>query len=333
MGEKQGMLEALGLTPTAESVYYLMLDKPGHGVAQLAEESGLSEAQVRAALDELADLMLVRASRERPDFLRARSPHTALEEMVRRQEADLAARQAQVASARATVARLVADRANAHSAGSDHLERLVGLDAIQDRLESLGRGATREVVGVHPGASQHPDDLAAGRPLNVEALSRGVAFRTLYQDSVRNDSATVDHANWLMDHGGEVRTAPVVPHRLVVVDGTDALVPLDPADTRKGAMHVSEPGIVAALVDLFEQAWLTAVPLGAMRSRDPETGLSESERELLRLLGTGLTDEAAGRRLGLSLRTVRRMMSSIMERLDAASRFEAGLKAAQRGWL
>lgn len=46
-----------------------------------------------------------------------------------------------------------------------------------------------------------------------------------------------------------------------------------------------------------------------------------------------MTDETAGKRLGLSLRTVRRQMAGLMERLDATSRFEAGLKAAQRGWL
>jgi len=46
-----------------------------------------------------------------------------------------------------------------------------------------------------------------------------------------------------------------------------------------------------------------------------------------------MTDETAARRLGVSLRTVRRQMAALMERLCATSRFEAGLKAAQRGWL
>ncbi|MFD5485064.1 response regulator transcription factor [Streptomyces virginiae] len=53
----------------------------------------------------------------------------------------------------------------------------------------------------------------------------------------------------------------------------------------------------------------------------------------MRLLAGGLTDDAAGQRLGISSRTVSRHMASIMERLGATSRFEAGLKAAQRGWL
>ncbi|MFD7735615.1 response regulator transcription factor [Kitasatospora phosalacinea] len=87
------------------------------------------------------------------------------------------------------------------------------------------------------------------------------------------------------------------------------------------------------MTDLFEQAWNTAVPLGATQPNDPANGLTPTERQLLRLLGTGVTDDAAGQRLGISARTVGRHMASIMERLNASSRFEAGIKAAQHGWL
>jgi DNA-binding CsgD family transcriptional regulator len=60
---------------------------------------------------------------------------------------------------------------------------------------------------------------------------------------------------------------------------------------------------------------------------------SSQERDLLRLLGQGLTDASAARQLGVSLRTVRRMMAELMARLDARSRFEAGIRAAERGWV
>jgi DNA-binding NarL/FixJ family response regulator len=61
--------------------------------------------------------------------------------------------------------------------------------------------------------------------------------------------------------------------------------------------------------------------------------LSERERQLLRLLTAGYTDESAAVRLGISVRTVRRTVSGIMDRLGARSRFQAGVKAADRGWL
>ncbi|MGW0207542.1 helix-turn-helix transcriptional regulator [Streptomyces sp. NPDC003233] len=325
------MLEALGLTSYTETVYRAMLDHPALGVDELAVLAGLTPAQVHEALDQLADLLLIRVSRESPSHFRAVPAHIGLTEMIARQEAEIAARQARVAASRMAVARLVADHTAAKHPISS--ERLLGLDAIQSRLEEMGRAARSECVGVHPGSAQRPDDLSAGRPLDAEALRRGVAFRTLYQDSVRNDAATVEHARWLLDHGGEVRTAPVIPQRLVITDRARALVPIDPADTRKGAVYITEPGIVCALVELFDQAWAGAVPLGAARPQDPDTGLAPIERQLLHLLASGITDEAAGRQLGVSLRTVRRHMSSLMERLGASSRFEAGLKAAQRGWL
>jgi DNA-binding NarL/FixJ family response regulator len=61
--------------------------------------------------------------------------------------------------------------------------------------------------------------------------------------------------------------------------------------------------------------------------------LSDRERQLLTLLTAGYTDESAAARLGISVRTVRRMVSGIMNRLGARSRFQAGVKAADRGWL
>ncbi|GAA2746780.1 helix-turn-helix transcriptional regulator [Kitasatospora cinereorecta] len=324
------MLEALGLSSGATTVYRTMLDRPGDGIHALAAGLDLTADQVRDCLDELGSLMLVRASSEHPGQMRAVSSEVGLADMLARQEAELATRQAQLAASRAAVTRLVADRADTRAA---HGERLLGMDAIQARLEELGRRMTTECLGVHPGTGHQPEDLAAARAANAEALARGVTIRGLYQDAVRNVAHTVSHANWVLDHGGGIRTAPVIPQRLVIVDRAQALVPIDPADTRKGALHVTEPGLVGALCELFDQAWQTAVPLGAARAEDSGTGLNDTERELLRLLGSGLTDDTAGQRLGVSSRTVNRLMASIMERLGASSRFEAGIKAAHRGWL
>ncbi|MFE6748438.1 LuxR C-terminal-related transcriptional regulator [Kitasatospora purpeofusca] len=323
------MLEALGLSSTACQVYQALLDRPTDDIDALAARIRLTPGEFHDAPDELGTLMLIRASVEHPGRMRAVDPAVGLADMVARQEADLAARQAALAASRAAVTRMVADRAEHHAT---HGERLLGLDAIHHRLELMGRAATREVLSSQPG-TQRPEDLTASRPADAEALARGVAIRTLYQDSNRHQPHAAQYAHWLLGQGGEVRTAPTVPQRVVIVDRTEALVPIDPNDTRKGALHVTEPGILAALLDLYEQAWNTAVPLGATTPDDPVTGLTLTERDLLRLLGTGLTDDTAGQRLGISSRTVGRHMASIMERLNATSRFEAGIKAAQHGWL
>ncbi|MGW4698506.1 helix-turn-helix transcriptional regulator [Kitasatospora cineracea] len=323
------MLEALGLTVGATTVYWAMLDHPDHGVAELAAHCGLSPSEVHAALDELGRRALVRASTEWPGRVRAVGPEIGLADLIAEQEAELAERQAQLAASKAAVTRLVADRAEQRSA---HGERLLGTDAIAGRLERMSWEAATEVLGCRSGV-QRPEDLGAGRAIDAELLARGVALRSLYPDAVRRQPHAAHYAHWLLGLGGEVRTAPTIPQRIVIVDRRQALVPIDPEDTRKGALHVTEPGILGALLDLFEQFWSTAVPLGTIAPDDPASGLTPTERELLRLLGSGLTDDTAAQRLGISARTVGRHMASIMERLGATSRFEAGIKATQRGWI
>jgi DNA-binding NarL/FixJ family response regulator len=52
---------------------------------------------------------------------------------------------------------------------------------------------------------------------------------------------------------------------------------------------------------------------------------------ILEALGSGLTDEAAAKRIGVSLRTYRRRVAELMARLEADSRFQAGLRAGELG--
>lgn len=63
------------------------------------------------------------------------------------------------------------------------------------------------------------------------------------------------------------------------------------------------------------------------------SGLAADDSELLELLASGLTDAAIGRRLGVSYRTVQRRVRTLMMRLEAATRFQAGSRAVHRGWL
>jgi DNA-binding NarL/FixJ family response regulator len=89
---------------------------------------------------------------------------------------------------------------------------------------------------------------------------------------------------------------------------------------------------VTTATELFERIWPDAVPL-ADNDIPVDTDLSLREREMLRLLALGATDEFAAAQLNISVRTVRRMVAQIMHRLGARSRFQAGVKATDRGWL
>ncbi|MFD7454659.1 LuxR C-terminal-related transcriptional regulator [Kitasatospora sp. NPDC059827] len=325
-----------GIDDAAQAVYRLMLTDPQLDVEGLADKLGLGGAQVRAALDQLADLRLLRPSEaEAPGTpsggLRPVDPRVGLPALLRYYESVQQRAQLEFERRQAEISGMLAQFRD-ESAEDSQLERLLGMATVAARMEELVSSVQDELLTFAPGRARPAASLQASRPDNEELLARGVSMRTVYLDAVRKDRATVLHAEWLTGLGCEVRTVPALPLRMLVIDRRVALVPIDPANTLKGAVQISSPGVLTALVSLFDQTWSDATPFGAPRERDEE-GLTRQEQELLRLLGQGYTDEAAGKHLGISLRTTRRMMADLMDRLGARSRFEAGLLAGRRGWL
>jgi DNA-binding CsgD family transcriptional regulator/sugar-specific transcriptional regulator TrmB len=327
------MLEVLGLDRDTEAVYRALLSGQAESVEQLCRSLSLTETGVRAALDRLFEIELVRRSADRSGEWRAIDPQASLRILLARENAELERRRAEVAASQADIASLIAERAIADQpTESPAVRRLPGIDAVLTRLEQLTESARTAILGITPGGAQSPASLDAARRNDSRLLERGVAIREIVQDACRNDPATAAHARWLTDAGGDVRAAPTLPHRLIVVDGRTAVVPIDPGQTSKGALEITDAGLVSALAAVFELVWETATPFGASNAPD-RYGLTPRERDVLRLLASGITDEAAAARLAVSDRTVRRIMNDLCERLQATSRFEAGIKAARAGWL
>ncbi|HEV2378158.1 MAG TPA: helix-turn-helix transcriptional regulator [Streptosporangiaceae bacterium] len=261
------------------------------------------------------------------------SPDLALDALLVRQEAELVRLQDQIAERRAALAVLVTEYAVRRPAASQEvLERLDDIDTIRDRLAQLARDARFELLSLMPRGAQSEASMAASKPLDEEMLKRGVDVRTVYLESVRNDPVTMAYARWLTELGGQVKTIAALPARMTIVDRNLALLPTDPDDTSRGAILVRGAGIVAAMCGLFDHIWAEAVPIGEVGKRR-EAGLSDQERELLSCLAQGGSDTAAARNLGISVRTVRRMIADLMQRLGARSRFQAGVRATEHGWI
>jgi DNA-binding NarL/FixJ family response regulator len=89
--------------------------------------------------------------------------------------------------------------------------------------------------------------------------------------------------------------------------------------------------LVGILVKVFEHCWQISTRLDA--DATSPGGLSEQELTTLRLLAAGMKDEQIARSIGVSVRTVSRTVSDLMRHLDAQSRFQAGLRASQAGWI
>ena len=327
------VLEAFGVSSTAERLYIHLLRDPNARIEDIPGQLGWSGAEVRAALDELSNLALLRTSHADPPILEPVAPDVGLESLLARRQADLLARQQQLDTGRAALAMLVAEYADSRPQGERNMiEEITGLDDVRSRLSSLSANARTEVLSFIPGSVQHPDTLEASKPLDAAALARGVRMCTIYLDSVRNDPASVAYAEWLSGIGGQVRTVPTLPQRMIIVDRTVALIPINPKDSSVGAALLSGAGAVSAMCALFDQVWKDATPLGLPHPLDDQ-GLDRQEREVLRMLANGDTDEHIARRLGVSTRTVGRVASELMRRLGTRSRFQMGVRATELGWL
>lgn len=317
-------------------MYRLLLINHSLSADEVVQQSGLQPEDTREVLDHLTSLNLVIEETVEGigRVLRPADPRVGLQSLLSDQLAELHVRQQEYEENRTTIGKLLAEFDDLYPThGSPDGQRLIGINEIQGRIKELALSATSECMTFNPGGAQSAASLEASKPLDRDVINRGVHMRTVYLDSVRNDGTTSEYAHWLTELGGQVRTVPVLPVRMVLVDRKVALVPVDAHNSRKGAIQLQSPGVIAALVDLFERVWAQAVPLGAPQQKRQENGLTPREQELLKLLAQGLTDAAAGKSLGLSLRTVRRMTADLSERLNARSRFEAGLRAGQRGWL
>ncbi|MFD5419007.1 LuxR C-terminal-related transcriptional regulator [Streptomyces sp. NPDC127069] len=292
----------------------------------------MDEAEVRETLDRLTGFSLLRSASGAEPLVPA-SPELGLLPLLQVMEAELDEHRARLSRDRAMLTALTSEytarRVQNDVAG---VERLVGLEAVRSRLSQLAREATSEVRAFMPGPALSQAALDASRPLDVQNLARGVRMQTVYLETVRKDPATVEYATWFAQQGGQTRTMPSLPMRLILCDRSVAVLPVKPDASEQGAFVIRLTSIVTALNQLFDLTWERATPLGEP-SVLPCDGPSERELALLRMLEDGHTDEVVARKLGVSIRTVRRLMADLLKTLNAESRFQAGVQATRRGWI
>lgn len=72
------------------------------------------------------------------------------------------------------------------------------------------------------------------------------------------------------------------------------------------------------------------VSLTRGQAPDPLQELTDREREILRLISTGLTNREIGERIFLSEKTIKHYVTNILQKLQVRSRVEAALVGAQR---
>jgi len=213
------------------------------------------------------------------------------------------------------------------------VEVLTDYRRIQQVVEDMLDVVHDSIVSMHPGAIDTSTlDRSLGRDKRM--VDEGVRVRVIYNQRFASVPTLAEFFRNQVEVGVEVRLSPVVPMNMILGDQQFALLPANPDDHTAGAILARGPALVRSYLAVYEYCWHTSSAFGeeenAERGGD---GLTEQQRAALRMLATGMKDEKIARNLGVSLRTVSRLLSEVMQELGASSRFEAGVKATRLGWL
>ena len=204
---------------------------------------------------------------------------------------------------------------------------------VQHEIDAAVLRCTKELVTARMGTQINAPELRKDMAADVVMLKRGVARRILYQHIARTSLGIRSSIDRLCEHGGFVRTTSESFDNMLIFDRRIAFVPFEAhGNAPPGAAIITQPVMVQFIHRIFERLWSSAMP---WECGDPASDLASAENRvaLLRLMASGLKDEAIAHRLGIATRTCRRHMTAVMETLGAASRIQAGVKIAQLGIL
>jgi len=217
-----------------------------------------------------------------------------------------------------------------YEANRDAAPAGAGIESLQDSIELSGQ--------LHLAAERCRRDFAGFRPdgllplERVAAMSgRGVSVRLLLQHSLRSDLRARAALKEIVGAGGEVRTVGRLPRQVIIFDDEVAFL-LDDRGSGSAGVVIRHEETVRLLRDVVEMTWAAAEPYSVAEIGYHEVA-GDLQRTIVELLASGLTDEVIARRLGVSVRTCRRHIATVLSSLDAVSRFQAGALAASAGLL
>ncbi|MDT9693210.1 helix-turn-helix domain-containing protein [Streptomyces sp. P9(2023)] len=262
-------------------------------------------------------------------------PDTALVRLLQRERDRLEHRLAETSRAQATLATLAGPflRAGAAPRSEVDVEVVADTARVRQELAALTDAVRTSVHSMHTGSVRR-EDMADELARDCRWAARGVRVHAMYSRRISSVPDMAQHLEERAALGVEIRLSPVVPMNMVLADENFALLPTDPHDPDSATILARGPGLVRSYLSLYAYCWQAAGRYGD--EEKPERGgdgLSEQQRAALRMLASGIKDEQIAKNLGVSLRTVSRLLSEVMQELGAASRFEAGVKAARIGLL
>jgi len=334
LGAAVPSLARWGLTSDADLVFRTITSIGPRTARELARELGLPARRMDDALAELHEVDAVVAipdgrSRAHTPVWRAQ-PSAEVVAALRARRSRPVDREAQARSHQAVVSALAEHVGAAVAAFAappirgqfgEGVRYLPTRVLTRQRLAELTVVQRREHLAINTEQAFEAEAARAAAPLGRQLVERGVRVRVLGLPPADRD-LHVDPG--LFDSPSlAYRETPTTPMKLIVVDRKFAFFPVDPDDFERGYLEISQPGVVRALVYLFEQHWATATD--PRECGVPQIVLTDRERQLIALLAGGCTDLEAAAHLRISARSVTNIMRTLMDRFGVDNRFQLGL--------
>lgn len=195
--------------------------------------------------------------------------------------------------------------------------------AVRESADALRQG----------GEPADPAGLEVALALDAGMARRGVRVRAVYPRALLALPRYAAHLRRVSEAGVSVRVLDHVPQDLMVFDRQTACLsagtPREGGDPAAPLVRVKGPLLAASFAAIYESYWERATPLSRTSAGPHHAHLSPRERAVIRLMTNGYSDERIARKLGITAPDVQSVMTALMERLDAGSRFEAGYKLAR----
>ncbi|MEU9289532.1 DNA-binding response regulator [Streptomyces sp. NPDC048275] len=176
-----------------------------------------------------------------------------------------------------------------------------------------------------------PEARAAVQNRVRAADSPGFTTRKLLSPVALAEEEARAHLRLVQSKGALVRiSSSPLPHETIVIDRRVMILAGRETPTGREYTVTTSQNLVDGVLSLLQAIWDNSVDLDTYLHRDVPH-LDADARMILKALGSGLTDASAAKRLGVSLRTYRRRVAELMAKLEADSRFQAGLRAGELG--
>ena len=320
--------------PQALKLFQYASSRGDWTVRSACEQLDTTADEIEQARGQLIGLGLLVESSDGGPAAEAAAPEAALLRLLTAEEEAAARLTDQIRRTREQIDAMRQVFLPLHTARSAGLggEVVTSVDMIARVLGDTTDIATSEILSMHTGPVMAPEVLAQELRRDVRVLERGVAMRRIHLRPMTRIVHSMTHLQELRSAGAEVRIASILPFRFVLVDRVQAMVPALHTNSSDAMMVLRGEAVTALLVRIFEMCWALAAPLESAGAVE-EPGLTSQQLWVLRLMSTGRKDEAIARELGVSVRTLRRVMADLMVQLGVESRFQAGITAARLGLL